>query len=307
MSTPGPRRRPSLVLFAIIALALAIGAAASVVAGAASAPAFQPGPGSYLPVTQQEVGLVLILLFAVVLGLLLYHRIRAGSMQIQSQFAIGSLAILFAMVLLVAILDVVGGGGWGWTLVPAGNSTGPGPGTQNDTGNSNQTLAGGGGQNTLFSLHLPPWALFAIVAGIVLVVGAVAFPRLRKYAAERSQERGAGRPTPADLQAVRSALATAEQDLEGGGDPRTVIIALYASVLRRIGRWVGGVDPHTPEEIRSRHLVRLGIRADAAGTLTRLFEEARYSSHPLGPEAVSRATVAIREAQEDLDRIPLLS
>jgi hypothetical protein len=307
MSTSGPRPRSSLVLFAIIALALAIGAAASVVAGAASAPPFQPGPGSSLLVTQRDVGLVLVVLFAVVLGLLLYSRIRAGSMQIQSQFAISSLAILFALVLLVALLDVFGGGVGGPTTAPAGNSTLPGGGTHNDTGNSNQSLAGGGGQNTLFTLHLPPWALFALVAGLVLVVGAVAFPRLRKYATERRGERGTGRPSPADLQAVRSALAAAERDLEGGGDSRTVIIALYASVLRRIEPWVGGIDPHTPEEIRSRHLVRLGIRASAAGTMTRLFEEARYSSHPLGPEAVARATAAIREAREDLDRIPLYS
>jgi len=65
---------------------------------------------------------------------------------------------------------------------------------------------------------------------------------------------------------------------------------------------VGSVDPETPEEIRSLHLVRLGISREASESLTRLFEEARYSTHPLGPEAAERATEVIRSAEADLSR-----
>jgi hypothetical protein len=81
-----------------------------------------------------------------------------------------------------------------------------------------------------------------------------------------------------------------------------VVIRLYATLLARVGPIVGGLDEQTPEEIRSFHLVQLGIRTPAATTLTRLFEEARYSSHPLGPEAAVLARQAIQEAREDLDR-----
>jgi hypothetical protein len=38
--------------------------------------------------------------------------------------------------------------------------------------------------------------------------------------------------------------------------------------------------------------------------LTRLFEKARYSTHPLGSDASERARTAVRQALADLDRTP---
>ena len=50
--------------------------------------------------------------------------------------------------------------------------------------------------------------------------------------------------------------------------------------------------------------MRLGIRPEVATELTRLFEEARYSTHPLGPESADRAAEAMRRATADLERAP---
>ncbi|MGB6443294.1 MAG: DUF4129 domain-containing protein, partial [Thermoplasmata archaeon] len=157
-----------------------------------------------------------------------------------------------------------------------------------------------GGQAVLFSWHLPPWTFFAAVALVVIAVGAIAMPGLWAMSARRERRRAAA--DGADALDVRRALGVAAQALEGGEGPRAVVIRLYTTLLHRVGSLVGSVEQVTPEEIRSLHLERLGIRASAATTLTRLFEEARYSSHPMGPAAAERATRAISEALEDLDR-----
>jgi len=56
----------------------------------------------------------------------------------------------------------------------------------------------------------------------------------------------------------------------------------------------------TPEEIRQAHLIPLGVRPEAAEHLTRLFEEACYSSHSMNAEALQVARESIRVAEYDL-------
>lgn len=290
---------PSVVLLIVVAVALAVGAAASLVAGAASAPAFHSGPASELLVSPAVIGALIVLLLAVAVGVGLYVRISSGTMRMPGRFAVTVLAAILVGVLFVALLHS-GAGAGGSGFAGGGNSTGSG-GSTNGTSGSNVT--GAGGELSFLSVKLPSWALFVAVAAIVLVVGAVAVPRAWAYAIDRERERGTGRPRSPETEAVRGALAAAAQQLEEGGEPREVIVALYATVLARVGPMVGGVEVDTPEEIRSLHLVRLGIRAAAAETLTRLFEKARYSSHPMNPDAAQRARVAIREARDDLDRV----
>jgi hypothetical protein len=96
-------------------------------------------------------------------------------------------------------------------------------------------------------------------------------------------------------------------ELGHGADAREVILALYATLLARLRPMVGGMDTSTPEEIRAVHLERLGARPEPARTLTRLFEEARYSAHPMGPESSRTAQEAVRAVLDDLDRRDLPS
>jgi hypothetical protein len=300
MGSTRARPGPSVVLFVVVAAALAIGAAASLIAGAASAPAFHAGPASELVVPNWVIGAVIISLFALVVAVVLYLRFGSGPMRLEARYAVTALAVLLLGILFVALLHF--GSGAGGLQFGGGGGAGGGGGSGNGTGGAN--LTGPGGQLTFLSLNLPPWALFVAVAATLLAVGAVAIPRAWAYAHGRRRERGAGRRRSAEVDDVLGALAVAAQQLEQGSEPRAVIIALYASVLERVGPMVGGLDAETPEEIRALHLVRLGIRASAAERLTRLFEEARYSSHPMGPEAAVQAGDAIREARDDLDRLP---
>jgi hypothetical protein len=142
---------------------------------------------------------------------------------------------------------------------------------------------------------------FVVVAAIALLFVLVAVPELRRYFAER-REGKATPPSPVEVAAVREALIRAVTDLRQGGDAREVILGLYAAMLVRLQPMVVGIDTSTPEEIRAAHLERLGVRTGPARTLTRLFEEARYSAHPMGPESSQAAEEAVRAVLDDLDR-----
>ena len=299
MQSTGAGTRPSMILLVILALAFVIGAAASLVAGAAASPPFHSGTASEVIIPTWTLDVAFLIGFGFVLALFVWVRASVSS-AVPGKLVVTMLAVLLVGILFVVILQAFGSGAGGFTWNTSGNGTAPS--NPNGTITPGGNLSGPGG--LLAPLHIPSWTLFVAVAVIALVVAAVAAPRAWRYLADRDPGRPK-RPAPAELQEVRGALATAAQELGVGADPRTVIIALYATMLRRVGPIVGGVDTDTPEEIRALHLVRLGIRASAAETLTRLFEEARYSTRPMGPETAARAQEAIGEARADLDRLPL--
>ena len=91
-------------------------------------------------------------------------------------------------------------------------------------------------------------------------------------------------------------------ELDEGRDPRRVIVRLYDRLLSRVSPLGVGVEFSTAEEIRANQLLPLGVRRPAADTLTRLFEEARYSTHPMDAAAAGLARDAIRAAEADLSR-----
>jgi hypothetical protein len=152
-------------------------------------------------------------------------------------------------------------------------------------------------------VHIPAWVPFVlavvVAVGLCVIVGYL----VRASAADRRARAKA--VVPPDPAQVKASLGEAIREIDAGASPREVVIRLYASLLLRVGMMVGGVEWNTPEEIRVQHLERLGIRPDAAEALTRLFEEARYSTHPMGTELAGRARQAILAARADLDRAPV--
>jgi uncharacterized membrane protein len=298
---PPPSRRPSLVLIAVLAAALGTGAAASALAGVASAPTWT-GPS---PAALEVAGeIVLYAILALVVGgaaYLLYRRLAGGAIPIPNEFAVVALVCILLMVLFIVAARTFLGG----SPLPTNTTSGSGP-TQNQTGTGNVTVNktnGTGAAAPPLGVHFPPWIGFLAVAAIAIVAVVVVGPGLRAVVAARGKHPDLGDAARTAAGAARQALAGAADALGEGQDPRAVIIALYAELLRRIVPMVGSVDPDTQEEIRAQHLVRLGISPRRSESLTRLFEEARYSTHPLGPEAAERATEVIRSAEADLARV----
>lgn len=300
MATSG---RPSAVLVLVLLIAISSGAAASLLIGAATSHGAAPGTATLVTIPNWLLADTLIGVGLGFIGVLLYYRFTGTNIRIPGRMVTYGLVLFLLAILFVAAYHtlVVGGPAkTGSVSGGSGNSTGTGSGTTNSTGKNGTTVHGSGG--ILWSPSLPSWLPFVIILGVILVVVAVVVPQLRGMIEDFRASGTSRREPPPTLAAVKDALERAEQDLAQGGDPRAVILALYGAVLRRLTTMVGSVEIETPEEIRSNHLVRLGIRPEAAEALTRLFEEARYSSHRLDDTAADTARRAVRAALSDLSR-----
>lgn len=297
MSSRFAPRVPWVLLIVVVA-ALATGAAASILVAASSAPPPASGPSNlvFLPYWAVVVASVGVLAF--VIGTMVLWRLQARSNPVLNRMAVVVLVAVLLAVLFILAAHLLGFGG----AFPGGSTSSNSSSSHGGGGSGGTNLTGPGG--TILPIPgLPGWVPFAALAVVVLLVVVIVVPSLRSYLEERRQE-GVRRPAPSETVPgrVRDALNRASSALDQGADPRTVILALYAAILARLEPMVGAIDTSTPEEIRAGHLVRLGVRPAAAHTLTRLFEEARYSLHPMGRDEGKRAREAVRDAINDLDR-----
>lgn len=294
--------RPSLVLLVVLAAALAVGAAASLLVGSDAAQGPATGTAAIIIFPESLVSYVLLGIGLAFVGYLIFLRLTGRTAPVPRRPVVTVLlAVVMAVVFLVISHAIYAG------TLPLGAGSGSNSGTNQTTtapgnGTSGPTIYGIGG--TLWSPAVPAWVPFAIVASVLIVLVAIAVPQIRAIVEDRRGRRTLPPPPPDAAEELRKALETADRELGEGLDPRATIRALYASVLEQVTRMVGSVELETPEEIRSHHLVRLGIRPRSAEVLTRLFEEARYSSHPLDAAAVASARTAVRDALSDLARAP---
>ena len=288
------RSRPafSLSWVLILGIALAVGGAAALLTAAITAPTSSSPSPALLELSETAFQWILVAGVLGVAGFLIVDRLRQRTMPYPARI----LAVLLTAIVLLTVFAVVGRGLGGGSLLPL-SPVGPGSNDTSGSGNASPGANGTGSSTGFSPLHLsiPPWALFALVAVVALVGTAVALRMLR--ARERTR---AARPIPSDEE-VREVLVQASAALDADEEPRTVLVRLYGLLLDRLTPIVGDTDRQTAEEIRRGHLMRLGIRPDTAQEITHLFEEARYSQHPIGPEEVARAKSAIRRAIEELD------
>ena len=298
MSLPGTPGRRSYVLPVALFVALASGAAASLLIGAATTGGGPPPRASELLLPNGLFGYLLIGLLVVLIAFLIYNLVIGTTVRLPNRAIVTFLvAILIAILFVLAFRVVVGGG-----PAPTGAvSTGQNSSTSHPPNQTASNLSSGGNVTPFLLPGLPGWVPWAVVAGILLVVAVAVFPVVLEYASDRRSRKVSPPPSPG-VAVVREALREASDALDRGADPRAVIVRLYAELLTRLAPVLGDVDPETPEEIRARHLEPLGIGDEPATELTRLFEEARYSTHPLAASAADRARSAVRAAISDLDR-----
>jgi len=292
--------RTSWVLLLVLVAALATGAAASILVSASTAPPPASGPAPLVILPQSVLAAVAVGFLFFVIGVVIYMRVTSTHTVSMNRPAVVGLVLILLGILFVVVVRLTGFGG-ALPSLSSGGSGGNGS-SSGSTGNGGGNVTGPGGHLVLFP-NLPAWLPFALVAVVAVIVLLVAVPEVRRYLAERGPSKG---PTRAKGEAVpagvREALTRASAELDLGGDPRLVILALYTELLGRLESIVGDVGTSTPEEIRADHLVRLGVRPAAAESLTRLFEEARYSTHAMGPNESARAREAVRTTLDDLAR-----
>lgn len=115
-----------------------------------------------------------------------------------------------------------------------------------------------------------PWTLLVMVA--VTIVAAVWFLVFRQ---PRMDE-------PDDRAAAEAAMQAAIAALDTDRDARAAVIAAYAAMERTLADHGTARSPsEAPREFLGRILLASGATARDAEALTGLFEEARYSAHPI--------------------------
>jgi NADH:ubiquinone oxidoreductase subunit 5 (subunit L)/multisubunit Na+/H+ antiporter MnhA subunit len=115
-----------------------------------------------------------------------------------------------------------------------------------------------------------PWTSLVILA--VAIVAAVWFLVLRQPRVDESDDRAAAE---AAVQAAIAALGTER-------DARAAVIAAYGAMERTLAEHgTARLPSEAPREFLERILLASGATARDAETLTGLFEEARYSAHPI--------------------------
>jgi hypothetical protein len=158
---------------------------------------------------------------------------------------------------------------------------------------------------------MPPWLLWTI-AGIVLTAVAIGAllhvrrPRLwgprrrraRRSAAEPEAGEAPSAGTEDDAEVAALAIEAALESLRDPVDPRGAVIAAYARMERVLAeRELGRRTPEAPREYLARVLSERGMPERSLTTLTSLFEEARFSLHPISYDASRRALSALENTR----------
>ena len=104
---------------------------------------------------------------------------------------------------------------------------------------------------------------------------------------------------------LRAAVDEGRAALAGIDDARAAIIACYVAMERRLaerGAARGAAD--TPDELLARAVAAGVVRGGAAGRLTALFYEARFSTHPLVAGQRDAASAALDDLAAELAAKP---
>lgn len=145
--------------------------------------------------------------------------------------------------------------------------------------------------HTVYSL--PAWlawtllaiAVAAVVAGLIFVT----HRRTGQPAAETQDD------------AARASIEVAIDALQDRDDPRSAVIAAYLGMERTLAdRGVARAPAEAPREYLRRVLGASGSTEAEATLLTSLFEEARFSTHPLSENLRSQARAALSALRDRL-------
>jgi Domain of unknown function (DUF4129) len=156
--------------------------------------------------------------------------------------------------------------------------------------------------------YVAAWVVVIILG--VLVAAALIYALVRLFPLGRGfwagwrwqAERTVIEPAAGDDESrLREAVESGQSALRRLDDARTAIIACYVAMeesLARAGTARAAAD--TPDELLARAADRGLVTGGAAAWLTALFYEARFSSHPMPPNARGAAALALSELAESL-------
>lgn len=155
------------------------------------------------------------------------------------------------------------------------------------------------------------WELLAVVLTVAIVAAAllVLWALWRWW---RERDRARVEPPPArrfepvpDVQEALAGTASRQLDVLADGTPRNAIVACWLALEEAAGAAGLPRDPaETSAEFTARVIATYAVDRGAIATLSGLYREARFSAHPLGEDARSRARASLATLHADLSRRP---
>ena len=149
-----------------------------------------------------------------------------------------------------------------------------------------------------------PWlgwlvGLLLLLAGLATLAVALILLFAERIAEWWERRQGGGVPAAPLSEAVQEGL----DDLASEPDARRAIIRCYRRFERAAGRArVVRAPWQTPDEFMREALRRLVLPHRAVDQLTRLFELARFSAHPLGSAERDAARACLEDIKSELER-----
>jgi hypothetical protein len=144
--------------------------------------------------------------------------------------------------------------------------------------------------------------LAAVLGAVVMLARDLRVGRRRRHGRPAASDASAAEPSNAgtedDAELARRAVEAALEPLREPADPRAAVIEAYARMERVLAeRELTRRLPEAPREYLGRVLRAQGMPERPLTTLTALFEEARFSLHPIPRSAPRRALSELENAR----------
>jgi hypothetical protein len=147
------------------------------------------------------------------------------------------------------------------------------------------------GTDSFFRQVDSPTAGYTLFIVVIVVYGGLALLGLWVLTWGRDVSAASLEPDQAQLRQVRRAVTAGLRELQSHADPRQAIIACYARLEHLLEEYGVPAYAHlTPQEYMGTALQGLDLPIEALVGLVQLFEQARYSLHPLDDTARAQAT-----------------
>ncbi len=304
--------RASLSVLFVFLFAMGIGATAGLLGGFQTLPA----PSSYNSPFSSVLGIALVTAFLALLvawlyvGLLRREKGNGNGIPGMGYTAIALFVVILvsAGILALATYDQThrpsaiegsGGGPAGSNNSPAGGGGGYGGNGTNSTHSSSPPPL----SNVSRSAGTPPTIM---ALGVTVVLALVLVPTIL-YLVRRDRRPEIWEPEqpPQLIHTLEQAVAS----LEAGdlGEARSRIISAYSALLSELEhQQVPELEHSTPREIEEIMSSKLSLSTPSAHDLRLLFEEARYSEHPMGETQALAARQSLSLVIDQLKSRPLV-
>jgi hypothetical protein len=147
------------------------------------------------------------------------------------------------------------------------------------------------GTDSFFRQVDSPTAGYTLFIVVIVVYGGLALLGLWVLTWGRDSTAASLEPDQPQIRQVRRAVTAGLRELQSHADPRQAIIACYARLEYLLEDYGVPAYAHlTPQEYMGAALQGLDLPLEALAGLVQLFEQARYSLHPLDDTARTQAT-----------------